>query len=112
MTGRDLIIYILQNGLEDDEIIKDGSILGLMSCVEAAIKFDVSDVTVKTWVKIGMLQGYKIGNEIYIPANATNPKERIQNETINTGFGDVFRDCYDTANSRTTHTRASSLFSR
>ena len=41
MTGRDLIIYILENGLEDEPIIQDGMIimknLGYIPLDEAAL---------------------------------------------------------------------------
>ena len=40
MTGRDLIMYILSNGLENEPIYENGKILGFMNEMEAAIKFD------------------------------------------------------------------------
>ena len=73
MTGRDLIVYILKNGLEDEPLYKDGKILGFMTTMEAAIKFGVGRATIKVWVDTGRLDGVKIGEEIYIPANAEKP---------------------------------------
>lgn len=75
MTGRDLIIYILQNDLENEPLYEDGKILGFMNELEAAIKFGVSTATVRTWVKLRHLDGVFIGNVLYIPANAKDPRE-------------------------------------
>ena len=36
MTGRDLILYILENGLEDKKIIDGESILGFETLTDAA----------------------------------------------------------------------------
>lgn len=76
MTGRDLIIYILQNNLEDKPIFEDGRLLGFMNEMEAAIKFDVAVATIQVWCELNMLSGIKIGNKFYIPANAKNPMEK------------------------------------
>lgn len=70
MTGRELIIYILSNGLEDEEIYKDGKVLGFMTDSEAAAKFEVGVSTILLWVQLGMLPGVTIGKEVYIPVNA------------------------------------------
>ena len=74
MTGRDLILYILENNLEDEPVIKNGTFIGFMTPGEAAAKFTVGVETIKRWVKLNMLNGVKIGNEIYILANA-KPKQ-------------------------------------
>lgn len=70
MTGRDLIIYILENNLEDKEIFKDGKIPGYMTLSEAAIKFGVTSLTVYIWYEAGSIPGLQLGNMIYIPINA------------------------------------------
>ena len=75
MTGRELIIYILANGLEDEPIYEDGKILGFITASEAAEKFNVGLATIKVWVNEGTLDGIRIGEELYIPANA-DLKER------------------------------------
>ena len=75
MTGRELIIYILSNGLEDEPIYEDGKILGFITASEAAEKFNVGLATIKVWINEGMLDGIRIGEELYIPANA-DLKER------------------------------------
>lgn len=73
MTGKDLIIYILENGLLDEPVYKDGRLLGFMTSMEAAVKFGVGVNTVRLWVQMESLFGIKIGDEIYIPADAKNP---------------------------------------
>ena len=70
VTGRELIIYILENGLEDKQIYEDGKIIGFITATEAAEKFKVGLATIKVWVNEGTLDGIRIGEELYIPANA------------------------------------------
>ena len=73
MTGRDLIIHILQNGLENEPVFKDGRLLGFMTAIEAAVTFDTGLATIQIWFERGLLDGIIIGNELYIPANAKYP---------------------------------------
>lgn len=70
MTGRELIVYILENGLENEEIYKDGKVLGFMTANEAAVKFEVGLSTILLWVRLDMLSYVTIGKEVYIPINA------------------------------------------
>ena len=67
MTGRELIIYILENNLEDEEILKDGVILGMMVEEDAAVKYNVGPATIKAWYEQGRLPGLKVGKTIFIP---------------------------------------------
>lgn len=69
MTGRDLIIHILENNLEDDMIFESGNIPGLITMEEAAIKYNVGLSTIRIWLNLGMLNGVMIGGRLYIPAN-------------------------------------------
>lgn len=73
MTGRDLIIYILANGLENEPVFENGRLIGYMTEIEAAAKFGVGTETVRVWVNCGRLEGVKIGDIIYIPANSVSP---------------------------------------
>ena len=68
MTGRDLIIYILENNLEDEPVFKDGKLLGFMTIEEVASKWNVGPETIKAYVNLGYIQGVKIGDQLYIPA--------------------------------------------
>lgn len=78
MTGRDLIIYILQNNLEDKPVFENGKILGFLTVSEAAVKFNVGTAVIKLWYKLGILSGFKIGEEIYIPVNETIDVEKMR----------------------------------
>ena len=69
MTGRDLIVYILENGLEDEVVFSDGRFLGFVSEGEVAKKMMVGVATVRVWVDEGILPGVHIGDHIYIPSN-------------------------------------------
>ena len=71
MTGRDLIIYILQNNLEDKPVFENGKITGLLTVEEAALKFKVGFSTIKLWYELNVLPGFEIDGNIYIPATAT-----------------------------------------
>lgn len=77
MTGRDLIIYILQNNLEDEEVFKiifqSDAVLDIY---QAAEKFHVGVATINTWVTSGYLKAFVVNGELRIPADAKpiNPK--------------------------------------
>lgn len=75
MTGRDLIIYILENGLEDQEIIKDGKIIGFVTPDEVAAKMNVGTATVYVWIWQKRLSAVRVGDKFYIPANFKSPVE-------------------------------------
>lgn len=70
MTGRDLIVYILTNGLEDKPVFEDGKFVGFLTVGEAAVKFGTGNATIQTYYLMGMLDGFVIGGELYIPATA------------------------------------------
>ena len=73
MTGRELIVYILENGLEDDPIYENGRFIGYMTAMEAAQKFDVGVATIWVWAMSGKMDGLMIGGTLYIPVNAVRP---------------------------------------
>lgn len=73
LTGRDLILYILANGLEDEPVFENGRLLGFMTIEEAAVKFEVGVATVRVWVNEGMLYGIKIGENVFVPADSERP---------------------------------------
>lgn len=66
MTGRDLIVYILKNNLEDEPVFLEKGFLNLMTLRQAAVKFEVGVATVKTWFELGVIDGVMVGDEIYI----------------------------------------------
>ena len=73
MTGRDLIVYILQNDLEDEPIVQDGKFIGFITVVEAAKKANVGMATVLAWAVEGLISYVIVGHTIYIPANFEPP---------------------------------------
>ena len=69
MTGRELIVYILENGLENEPVIKDGKFIGFKTVSEVAVSMNVGVATVETLLSMGRLRGESINSGIYIPVN-------------------------------------------
>jgi hypothetical protein len=69
MTGRDLIVYILNNNLENEPVFKDGKFIGFITPMEAAVKTGVGIATIYAWITQGRLDCLVIGGVIYIPAD-------------------------------------------
>lgn len=69
MTGRDLIIYILANGLEDEPVFKEGKLIGFLTAEEVAVKMNVGVATVNAWLLQNRLYHIRLNNKIYIPAD-------------------------------------------
>lgn len=68
MTGRDLIIYILENGLEDTPIFEYDSLIGFMPIEKAAAECGTGIETMEVMYLREMMSGFKIGDQIYILA--------------------------------------------
>lgn len=62
MTGRELIVYILENGLEDSEMFDDGII---MTADEKAAELATGVESVKVMRELGAIDGLKIGNTVF-----------------------------------------------
>lgn len=75
MTGRELIIYIMQNGLEDKEVFANDTFLDLMTVKDAAAKFEVGTFTIHIWYLRGYIHGVSIGDSVYIFKNAEDPRK-------------------------------------
>ena len=69
MTGKDLIIYILMNNLEDEPVFNDGKFIGFVTAGAVAMKMNVGIATVHAWIQQKRLDSITIGNTVYIPAN-------------------------------------------
>lgn len=80
MTGKELIMYILQNDLENEIAIKDGIFVWLMNEDEAAVRFDVGVSTIRAWYICGMLSGTKIGDRLYFLRNIGDPRKDDKHE--------------------------------
>ena len=65
MTGRELIVYIMQNHLEDEPVFKDGMFTGFIGEEEAAIRHGVGVATIRAWYECGMIRGFKIGDSLF-----------------------------------------------
>lgn len=70
MTGKELVLYILQNNLEDEQISFENGFLDFITVNDAAAKYEVGPETVKIWFALKIIDGIQIGNEIYILPNA------------------------------------------
>ena len=75
MTGRDLILYILENKLEDEPVVKDGVFMWFISEEQVAVKFEVGVATVRAWFISGKLDGIRIGDRLYFLANVCDPRK-------------------------------------
>lgn len=73
MTGRDLILYILKNGLEDEPVFKNGKFIGFLSTSEVAAQNNVGIATVYAWIHQGLLDSAVVSEGIYIPADFKSP---------------------------------------
>lgn len=76
MTARELIVYILSNGLENEPVCKNGKLIGFMTPEEAATKFGVGVATINIWFDLDMLDGIDIGGNLYIPCGAKDPRRK------------------------------------
>lgn len=69
MTGKDLIIYILSNNLENEPVFNNGKFVGYLTANEVASEMNVGVATVYAWIQQGWMNCIIIGGNIYIPAN-------------------------------------------
>lgn len=77
MTGRDLILYILANNLEDRPVFEHGKFIGFVTASDVAIEKNVGLATVHAWIHQGRLDSVAVREGIYIPANFKSPADRI-----------------------------------
>lgn len=80
MTGRELIMFILENKLEDEIVIRNGIFIGFMDEYETAAMFDVGVATVRTWYDMGKLSGVKIGDHLYFLRDIKDPRKDDKHE--------------------------------
>lgn len=80
MTGKELIMFILQNDLLETEFFTNGKIPGLMTVEEAAVKFDTGPTTVEIWFAMGDVRGIVIGKKLYIYENSKDPRKPVSKE--------------------------------
>ena len=66
VTGRDLIIYILKNNLENEPVFKDGTFVGFVPVHQAATKMGVGSATIFALVRQNNLDYISIGDNYFI----------------------------------------------
>lgn len=81
MTGKELILYILQNNLENTVVLEDGFFVGFMNEDEAALKFNVGVATIRAWYNCKWIKGTKIGDSLYFRKDIADPRITIKIET-------------------------------
>ena len=67
MTGRDLVLYILENNLENEQVFKDGTFVGFYTPAAFAAKCNVGIATVNAWAEMGIIHTIEIGESYLIP---------------------------------------------
>lgn len=71
MTGKELIIYILANNLENEPVFNNGEIIGFVTITKAAEILDVGKETIRAWIKLGTIKNViEFGDELLIPTNS------------------------------------------
>lgn len=66
MTGRELIIYIMENGLEDENVFETEFYRHFPTIESVAIQFNVGVATVETWIDNNCLKAVVCGEKTYI----------------------------------------------
>ena len=69
MNGKDLIIYILENNLENEPVFKDETFVGFLPISDVAIRLDVGIATIYAWIDQGKLDYIQIGSRYLIADN-------------------------------------------
>lgn len=68
MTGRELIMYILENHLEDEPVFQNGTFVGYVSDAKLAEMLCVGVATVHTWILLGRVKdAIMIGDTMFVP---------------------------------------------
>lgn len=80
MTGKELILYILQNNLENTIVLENGFFIGFMTEEEAAVKFGVGTAQIRAWYHCKMLKGTQIGDSLYFLKDVADPRITLSKE--------------------------------
>lgn len=73
MTGKELILYILENDLENVELFSDDFSPLLIRADRMALKWECGEATIKVLVDMGKVKGVKIGDKYYVFASEKCP---------------------------------------
>lgn len=69
MTGKELILYILANDLENDPVFNNGRFVGFMTVDEVALKLNIGVAAVCALIEREVLDHICIDTTLFIPAN-------------------------------------------
>lgn len=75
MTGKELIYYILENDLLNENVVQDGVPIFLMPLDEAAAKFDVGPSTIEAWAVCKNIEFEIFDGRLYIYKTAKDPRK-------------------------------------
>lgn len=83
MTGRELIMYILENHLEDEPVFRNGTFVGYVSDVKFAEMLGVGVATVRAWIMMGRIKDtIMIGDAMFISTFYINTlKSEVKHES-------------------------------
>ena len=83
MTGRELIMYILENHLEDEPVFQNGTFVGYVSDVKFAEILGVGVATVRAWIMLGRIKdAIMIGDAMFVPTICINTlKSEVKHES-------------------------------
>ena len=83
MTGRELIMYILENHLEDEPVFQNGTFVGYVSDVKFAEMLGVGVATVRAWIMMGRIKdAIMIGDAMFVPTIYINGlKSEVKHES-------------------------------
>lgn len=83
MTGRELIMYILENHLEDEPVFQNGTFVGYVSDVKFAEMLGVGVATVHAWIMMGHIKDtIMIGDVMFVPTIYINTlKSEVKHES-------------------------------
>ncbi len=73
MTGRELILYIVENHLEDFEMFDDNMLPKVMTVDETALKWGCGPSTVKALIDMGTVKGIKTKTMYLVLMSNKNP---------------------------------------
>lgn len=69
MTGKDLILYILENDLENSPVYEHNRFIGFMTVDEVALQLNIGVAAVCALVEREVLDHIYVGTTLFIPAN-------------------------------------------
>lgn len=86
MTGRDLIIYILDNDLKDVSIFDEKFFSGFISVEDAAKRLEAGTATVMALIRMNRIRAFETSDSIYIFPESLEEYIKSQETIINGGM--------------------------